>query len=242
MKMKKALLAVVLASAVGIIGAQQVLAKSPGPHGDGAPRFQQIDDATKAKIDKFQAETLDLRKQIAVKNAEERALMRSETPDMDAVRKAAGELFDLRMAMHEKAKAAGLNSYPRRGPAGDAKMTEERAKFDKFLTDTLDLRKQMSVKKAEERTLMHSRNANAGAVAKVAGELFDLRNTIHEKARAAGLAMPFHGMGKGDMGPRVPFRHGGGFGMMDCSGPQGPAMMGPVMMGADDPVEAEDSI
>lgn len=242
MKMKKTILAVVLAAAVGIIGLQQASAKGLGPQGDGAPRFQQVDDATKAKIEKFRAETQDLRKQLAMKRAEERALTRSETPDMDAVRKAAGEMFDLKTAMHEKAKAVGL--YPRfkRGAADDGKVAEERAKFDKFVADTQELRKQMSVKRAEERALMHSRNANAGAVSKVAGELFDLRNAIHDKARTAGVAMPFRGMERGQMGPGRHFGHGGGFGMMDCSGPQGPGMMGPGMIGADEPVDEEDTI
>jgi hypothetical protein len=236
MKMKKSILAVVLAAAVGIIGLQQASARVLDLHGDRAPRFEQLDDATKAKMEKFRADTQDLRKQMVMKRAEERALMRSESLDVDAVRKAAGELFDMRIAMQEKARTAGLFAHPKRG-ADDGKITEEREKFDKFLTDTQDLRKQMSVKRAEERALMHSRNANAGAVAKVAGELFDLRNTIHEKARTSGFTMPFRGMGQEKIGPGRHFLHGGGFGMMECPGPQGLGMMG-----ADEPVDEEEII
>lgn len=238
MKMKKAFLAVVLAAAVGIIGVQQASARVLGPHGEGAPRFQQMDDATKAKMEKFYTDTQDLRKQMVMKRAEEVALIRSETADMDAVRKVAGEMFDLRTAMQEKAKTSGLFTNPKQG-ADVKKVTEDRTKFDKFLVDTQDLRKQMSVKRAEERALMHSRTVNAGTVTKVAGELFDLRNAIHEKAKTAGIPIPFHGMGKGKMIPGRHFLHGGEFGPMGCPGPVG----GPVgfgMIGADEPVDEED--
>lgn len=233
MKMKKSILAVVLAAAVGIIGVQQASARPFGPHGDGEHRIQQLDDATKAKMEKFHADTQDLRKQMAMKRAETGALIRSETLDMDAVRKAAAEMFDLRTAMLEKVKVAGLHQ---KRDASDKKMAEKHAKFEKFLADTQDLRKQMSVKRAEERALMHSRNVNAGMVSKVAGEVFDLRTAIHEKARAAGLAMPFRGMGKEGMGPIRHFRHGGEFGIMG-SGPHGFGMIG-----ADEPMDEEDTI
>ena len=43
-----------------------------------------------------------------MKQAEESALIRSQAPNIDAVKKAAGDLFDLRMTMIEKAIEAGL--------------------------------------------------------------------------------------------------------------------------------------
>jgi hypothetical protein len=236
-KMKKTILAVLFVAAAGVIGLQQASARVFDHREDGAPRFQQLDDATKAKMEKFRTDTLDLRKQMAMKRAEEVALIRSETPDMDAVRKTAGELFDLRMAMQEKAKAAGLFTH-RKGATDDKKIAGKFEKFEKFLTDTQDLRKQMVVKGAEERALMHSRNVNTEMVAKVAGELFDLRTALHEKARAAGLAAPFRGMGREGMGPGRHFRHGGESGMMEC--PPEPHGLG--MIGAGVPMDEEDTI
>jgi len=40
-----------------------------------------------------------------MKRAEKSALVRSETPNIEAVKKAAGELFDLQMAMMERLRA-----------------------------------------------------------------------------------------------------------------------------------------
>lgn len=73
--------------------------------------YQQADPAVQEKLDKFYLETQDLRKQMVVKQAERRALMQSANPDPAAVSKAAGELFDLQTAMHDKAVAAGVDQY-----------------------------------------------------------------------------------------------------------------------------------
>jgi hypothetical protein len=73
--------------------------------------YQQVDKATRDKLDTFYAETQDLRKKIMMKQAEGQALMQSDNPDGAALSKVSGELFDLRTMMQEKAKAAGLDSY-----------------------------------------------------------------------------------------------------------------------------------
>ncbi len=87
-------------------------------------------------------------------------------------------------------------------------------KLDAFFTDTLELRKKIIMKQTEGQALMQSDNPNAVALSKVSGELFDLRTTLHEKARAAGvdsyLGGPGMGMGMGVMGGR---RGGRGMGM-----------------------------
>jgi hypothetical protein len=72
---------------------------------------QQVDKATQDKLDAFYAETQDLRKKIIMKQAEGQALMQSDNPNSAALSKVSGELFDLRTAMQEKAKAAGLDDY-----------------------------------------------------------------------------------------------------------------------------------
>lgn len=74
-----------------------------------------MDAETTAKFDNFFVETLDLRKQIAIKRAEKQALMRAEEPDSAAVGKITGELFDLRNIIRSKAKAAGLQGFGGKG-------------------------------------------------------------------------------------------------------------------------------
>ncbi len=81
--------------------------------------MQQLDPATQEKVNKFFKDNLPLHKQIAMKQAEKRAIMQSEKPDPQAAAKVAGELFDLRTAMHDKAEAAGVSQYL--GPMGGGK-------------------------------------------------------------------------------------------------------------------------
>jgi hypothetical protein len=226
MKMKKTLMALVLAASMGAIGLQQASAHSLDRTRMDVPhrQFHQPDEATKAKINKFQTETQELRKQIVMKRAEELALIRSENPDMAAVTKTAGELFDLRAAMQEKAKAAGLFTPPKDKEA-NAKIRDKASKVEGFMAETKDLRKQVFVKLAEERALLHSKTPDAQAVAKVSGELFDLRTTLREKAEAAGIERGFFRRFDGEkMGPGRHFAHDRGFGWLgdDEHRPQGP--------------------
>ena len=81
--------------------------------------MQQLDPATQEKVSKFFKDNQGLQKQIVMKQAEKRALMSSEKPDPQAVAKVAGELFDLRTAMHDKAEAAGVSPYV--GPMGQGR-------------------------------------------------------------------------------------------------------------------------
>jgi zinc resistance-associated protein len=92
--------------------------QGPGPQMQ--MRYNQVDPAVKEKLDKFFTDTADLRKEMAVKRAEQRALLRSDTPDPAAAGALAGELFDLRTAMHQKAEEAGVTAYigPMNGPRG----------------------------------------------------------------------------------------------------------------------------
>ncbi len=99
-----------------------------GGHGNGGDGYcpqmggqmmQQLDPATQEKVSKFFKDNQALHKQIAMKQAEKRAIMQSEKPDPQAAAKAAGELFDLRTTMHDKAEAAGVSQYL--GPMGGGK-------------------------------------------------------------------------------------------------------------------------
>ena len=71
-----------------------------------------------------------------------------------------------------------------------------KAKFEAFMTDSQSLRKEIQMKRAEKRALMNAENPDAKKVSQLAGELFDLRATMHAKAKEAGLEK-YVGMGAG---------------------------------------------
>lgn len=115
MEAGKRLIIVALVAGLCLVAFQQASARGwgGGPGGDCScqgygPGYQQLDEATKAKVDAFRSETKALRKQIAMKRAEERALMKSATPDAKAVAEVAGEIFDLKSSLAEKAEKAGV--------------------------------------------------------------------------------------------------------------------------------------
>ena len=94
------------------------------------------------------------------------------------------------------------------GPMMQQLDPETRANVAKFFKDNQALHKQIAMKRAEKMALMRSDNPDPGAVAKVAGELFDLHTEMHEKADAAGvlqyLGPKGRGMGRGMMGGQAP--------------------------------------
>lgn len=81
-------------------------------------QFQQLDQATQDKITQFFKDTRPLRKEMAMKRAEKKALMRSDNPDAQAVARLTGELFDLRVSMQDKAEEAGVEQYVGPGRMG----------------------------------------------------------------------------------------------------------------------------
>ncbi len=92
--------------------------QAPGPRMQ--MQYQQLDPAVKEKLDKFFIDTQEIRKEMAMKRAEHRAMLRSDNPDPAAAGKLAGELFDLRTTMRQKAEEAGVTAYlgPMNGPRG----------------------------------------------------------------------------------------------------------------------------
>ena len=79
---------------------------------------QQFSAEDRKKHLAFQKKTTDLRKQLAVKKAEERAMLNSDTPDSTAVARLSGEIFDLQNSLKSKADAAGIDSNFRGGRCG----------------------------------------------------------------------------------------------------------------------------
>ena len=71
---------------------------------------------------------------------------------------------------------------------------------EKFLTDTVVIRKEMAEKQAVMRALLNAGTPDTAKASQLAGELFELREKLRVKAQEAGLPMPMMmGMG-GDMG------------------------------------------
>ena len=117
---KKIILAVVLVSAIGVAGLQ-VATASPwggGPSKWGGPgcdgncgyygnqqRALQLDDKAR---DAFLSETVEVRKALAVKKAEKRALMLNDNPDPKKVADLTGEIFELREKLQAKAQEKGI--------------------------------------------------------------------------------------------------------------------------------------
>lgn len=86
----------------------------PKPQG----QYMQLDQETKAKIKQFMVDNQAIRKEMAMKQAEKRALMRGDNPNPQVVAKITGELFDLRTQMREKAEVAGVDQYVGLGMMG----------------------------------------------------------------------------------------------------------------------------
>ncbi len=72
-------------------------------------------------------------------------------------------------------------------------------KVDAFFKDTQDLRKQIMMKQSEKQALLQGANPDAAAASKLSGELFDLRATMQDKAKAAGVDSYLGGPGRGGM-------------------------------------------
>lgn len=115
MTMKKQAMIAVIVTGLALTGIQQATARGWGGGYNGrCPEncnwnvSNQLDEATKEKIAAFRADTLDLRKKMAMKRAEKRALMMGDSPNPAAVAQVEGELFDLRTTLQTKAVEAGV--------------------------------------------------------------------------------------------------------------------------------------
>ena len=62
-----------------------------------------------------------------------------------------------------------------------------REKLDKFLEETRPLRRQLVSKRDAHIALMHAAQPNIAQIQQISGELFDLREDLKNKAKAAGL-------------------------------------------------------
>lgn len=117
-------------------------------------------------------------------------------------------------ALAESAKTAPPE--PQAKPGGQASMqtTPEMEKIhEKFLSDTVAIRKELAEKNAALRALLNAGTPDTLKASQVAGEVFELREKLRAKAREAGLPMPMMMMGHGWEG-------------MGCQGAMGYGMKG----------------
>lgn len=117
--MKKVLLAAALIATLGMVGIQQAGARGPGGYGGpgdcwqgrGGTAVQSMDEETLKKYEAFRVDTTELRKEMAVKRAQMRALMSGDNPDEAKAGDLAAQLFDMRTQMQAKADVAGLQGF-----------------------------------------------------------------------------------------------------------------------------------
>lgn len=76
------------------------------------PGYQAMDEETRQKHEVFFADTSELRKEIATKRAEKRAVMHSATPDPDQAAQLTRELLELRSQIMAQAEEAGIEFGP----------------------------------------------------------------------------------------------------------------------------------
>ena len=70
---------------------------------------------------------------------------------------------------------------------------EEKKKYDHFLEETVDLRKEMADKEAEYRKLMGSDKPDPAQAAMLTNEFYQLRDALTEKAHKAGIVQTRRG-------------------------------------------------
>ncbi len=109
--MKKRIFALVISGVVAVAAAAWA-GPGMGPGMMGGPgmmaRNSGDDQAEARLIAKFREETKELRREMAVKRVQMRALMRAENPDEVKIGKLAAELFDLQEKLRKKAEEAGI--------------------------------------------------------------------------------------------------------------------------------------
>ncbi len=181
---------------------------------------QQFSAEDQKKFIAFQKENVELRRQLTLKKAEQRAMLNSDNPDSAAVSKLSGEIFDIQNSLKEKATAAGIDTSFKGGRGGGKMMGNNNRggmgrmnldqdtieKMNQFADDNSAIYKKLTMKQAEQRALMRSENVDPAKAAAVAGELFDLRTSLQEKAEAADV--PYYAMGMGQGGGKM--QKGGG--------------------------------
>lgn len=217
--MKKIIVGTILV--IGIASAGVAFAYGNNGQGDGHPmrpvggECQMVDQVSADKYRVFQKENKGIFRNLAVKSAEERALGNSTAPDLVAVAKVAGEVFDLHESLRGKAIKSGIEPCLTRGEGGKKMMGHHMqsaqmdpvmiTKMTTFKNENVDLRRQLSINKNVKRVIMHSENPSVEKIATLTGEIFDIQSALFEKAKIAGIP---YGMGQHEMKGKHGKQHG----------------------------------
>lgn len=102
-------------------------------------------------------------------------------------------------AMAEPAKAAQGDTKEKSDQhSGQVQMGSEMQKVhEKFLTDTVAIRKELAEKNAVMRALLNAGTPDTVKASQIAGELFELREKLRARAKEAGLPLSMLMMGAG---------------------------------------------
>ncbi|WP_028579152.1 hypothetical protein [Desulfogranum japonicum] len=80
---------------------------------------------------------------------------------------------------------------------------EMQEKMAKFLEETKESRKALAQKRAAMRAIMHAQTPDPAMASKVAGELFELRETLRLKSQEYGVPFPMFDHDPGSMMPKA---------------------------------------
>ncbi|WP_041278121.1 hypothetical protein [Desulfotalea psychrophila] len=199
--MKKIIVSAVLL--LGIAGAGMASAgwqQGEGKHmrnGNSSPCSQQVN---RDDMFRFRTDNQAVLKKMAIKMSQQRALYRGQNPDPVLAGKLSGEIFTLRNKIQNKAFKAGMNNSPYcrflNGPGSVVAQTQvgdqvSRDKIVAFNTANKKLRRGLAMKLGEKRALMRAVNPDLAQVAAVTGDIFDLRTSLQDKAKKAGVPAYF---------------------------------------------------
>lgn len=93
--------------------------------------------------------------------------------------------------------------------------SEMQKAHEKFLNDTVGIRKELAEKNAAMRALINAGTPDTVKASQISGEVFDLREKLRTQAKEAGMPCPMLMMGAENEGmPCQGMGHGMGHGMM----------------------------
>ena len=72
--------------------------------------------------------------------------------------------------------------------------------WQKFITETVELRKEIAVKRIELGALYYDENADQGKIDTLRKEIFDLQEELHQRMAEAGIGDGSWGYGMGGLG------------------------------------------
>ena len=113
----------IVAATVGFLGftGMQAVSAHGGYYGYCGQYYDSDVSKNNPAVEKFNADTLDIRRALIVKRNELRALLNNDNADANRVAQLSGEIFDLETDLAKKAAEAGLTGRPGDGHGPDVR-------------------------------------------------------------------------------------------------------------------------